>query len=238
MQLAGAIRKQVVLRPKRTANGCARARCPDVKQLPKALWAPLQRLVRSRPPTPLLNDGRRRPLFDWDAWVRQHLTREYWDSKGTIRTSWPECVRAWAAMRVHDDFSLVATSDALVRSIVTVAVAETLAHQHGTPFDRLDLSVRRHINTAASRQRDDACAKVTMFHVVQLAFARSTMTSSCTASAGNRTALPYSRTKFMLHLASYTKRLPAAHSLPRFAKSSSRSPACCKPPYAAFYSCR
>lgn len=170
--LSGAIRKQAAPRSKRAPSGNSRERCPDVKQLPEGLWAPLQRLVRSRPPTAPQNNGRRRSLFDWDAWVCQHLTREYWEECGAKRERWPTCVRSWAATRIHNDFKLVATSDALVRSIVTVAVAETLAHQRGTLFHRLDINVRRHINTAASRQRGDTRSKVTLFHVVQLALAR------------------------------------------------------------------
>lgn len=170
--LARAIRKPAAPRSKRVASGKGRERCPDVKHLPKGLWAPLHRLVRSRPPIALQKDSRRRPLFDWDAWARQHLTRGYWEDCGVKQERWPTCVRSWAAIRVHNDFKLVATSDVLVRSIVTVTVAETLAYQHGLHFHRLNLNVRRHINTVANRQREDAPSKLTMFHVVQLALAR------------------------------------------------------------------
>lgn len=163
-----AIRKQRTSRSRRESSG----RCPDVKQLPIWLRTPLQRLVRSQPPMMQQWDCRQRSVLDWDSWVRQHLTRDYWQKNGTATGCWLSCVREWAATHNKEDFNLLPTPEALVCAIVTIAVAETLAHQHGTHYSKLDLQTRRHINTTASRQRKNTVSKVSLFHVAHLALAR------------------------------------------------------------------
>lgn len=168
MEHFGAIRKQRTMKSRRESS----RRCPNMKEIPMWLRMPLQRLVRSRPPMTQQWDRRRRPVLDWDAWVRQHLTRDYWQMNGAAAGSWLVCVREWAATHSKDNSSLLSTPDALIRAIVTVTVAETLAHQHGTQYSKLDLQTRRHINTTASRQRTNAISKVSLYHVAQLVLAR------------------------------------------------------------------
>lgn len=149
----------------------SRRRRPELRQLPQWLWAPLQGLVRSRPPMALEWDKKGRPVRDWDAWACRHLTQDYWGTNVHMQETWPSCVQQLAASGQQEDFSLVATSRALVSAIVTVTIAETIAHQHNTCFEELDLNVRRHINTTANRQCEDSTTKVTLYHVVNLALA-------------------------------------------------------------------
>lgn len=172
MQLSAGSKKRKALYLPHSEPTSSRRRCPELKQLPQWLWAPLQVMVRSRSPLSMEWDNRGRPVLDWDAWACMHLTRDYWEISVPMRETWLSCIRQWAAKRQEGDFSLVASPCALVSAIVNITVAETLAHQHNTSFAKLDLSVRRHINTTANRQRENSKTKVTLHHVVQLALAR------------------------------------------------------------------
>lgn len=173
------LRPAGVLKPPSVAP---RRRGPDLSGLPRWLVSPVRTLVRSRPPMAAHVDSCERPVFDWDAWACGHLARSYWDPPSTgDRASWLSCVRVWAAARAQGGPQLLARADngrsspshdALVRAVVTATVAETLAHRHGADVSRLDVRVRRHINTTAGRQRGDAPNKLTLFHVVCLAIAR------------------------------------------------------------------
>eukprot|EP00171_Calliarthron_tuberculosum_P009957 IDg9957t1 len=168
-----------------------RRRGPDLNGLPYWLVSPVRELVRSRPPMAAHVDSCERPVFDWDAWACGHLVRSYWDPPPRGRAGWLSCVRLWAAARAQGGPQLLActttkeaatdarggctpapTAATLVRAAVTATVAETLAHRHGEAVSRLDVRVRRHINTTAGRQRENAPNKLTLHHVIRLALAR------------------------------------------------------------------
>lgn len=151
---------------------CVRRRSPDIKQLPIWLRAPLRRLVHSQAPIAIKLDSRKRMTFDWDTWPCLFLTRKFWQPYRTFDSCWLSCVRQWAALRPHGECAVIPTQHELIRAIVTVTVAETLAYRHGCEFEQLSVNARRHINTVASRQRENSSKKITLFHVVDLALAR------------------------------------------------------------------
>lgn len=158
--------------PLKKSGTSFRSRGPDVKQLPEWLKGPVRGLAHSRPPLIAVLDSCKRTVYDWDSWACMQLQKSYWNANGGGDTGWLSCVRQWAARRPDDDPTLIPSRDELVRAIVTLTVAETIAHQHGTVFEKLDVKARRHINTTAGRQRVDSMKKVTLMHVVHLALAR------------------------------------------------------------------
>lgn len=118
---------------------------------------------------PVQRDACKKPIFDWDAWAIQHLLVPRWDGS---QSSWLHCVRVWSAKCPQNGLALFPTTYELVRSIVRVTVAESLAYQYRTDFKRLNVKQRRHVNTTASRQQENAKSKVTLYHVVHLVLAR------------------------------------------------------------------
>lgn len=158
--------------PSPTPNGSGRRRSPDMKELPEWLSGPVRQLIRSRDTIAMQADGRGRMLFDWDAAACRYLAQEYWDEPNAANPGWLSCVRLWSAARPQGDFSLVPNLQELARSVVTLVVAETIAHQNNTSLSEVDVRMRRHINTTAGRQREDADCKLTILHVVHLALAR------------------------------------------------------------------
>lgn len=147
------------------------ARSPDSKRLPEWLRGPIRKHARqSRPPLITVLASRKKPVFDWDAWACKQLTRERWSYTGD--SGWLSCVQQWAGRRPNECPLLLQSRNDIVRAIVTLTVAETMAYHHGIMFEKLDVNVRRHINTTANRQRSDSVKKVSLFHVVHLALAR------------------------------------------------------------------
>lgn len=160
------IQKQSPQSPSRDAQ---RRRSPDVKDMPRWLVDPLRSFVQLGPNVSEQLDACSRPIYDWDAWAREHLKAQYWDAS---HSSWLSCIRDWAAACPQNGLVLFPSTTELVHSIVRVTVAESFAHLHSTEFPHLDVKKRRHINTTASRQRENSANKVTLYHVVHLALAR------------------------------------------------------------------
>lgn len=158
--------------PSTSTDVAERRRRPDMKDLPDWLSRPVRQLVRSRGTIALQPDGRGRLQFDWDAAACMYLTQEYWDEPNAARPGWLSCVLLWSAARPQGDFSLVPNLQDLARSVVTLVVAETIAHQNNISLSEVDVRMRRHINTTAGRQREYADFKLTLAHVVHLALAR------------------------------------------------------------------